>query len=308
MSREQNTWKKISKRMLWLTPALAVSAAAALLLFTMAHSAQAQTTSSSTLQTEIQLSYSLLNLLPQPIIDPTTDPPGNFTNVIPSQFDPGKTNLVQASWLSGIGCPTMATTATPNTSFTGVGGFATFTDGACPFGDPHDQRNLGLLLAKTGPTITNFASATAELINVKGITLTDLGYDIRKPGVDTHLGAMGSHCGAGAPRFNVTTSTGFFFIGCSSPPPDTELPGDGWIRLRWGSPAPLMGFCFAPSPTLTCPLNFDVVPVTGTVQRIVIIFDEAQDAFGTPDEFGAAILDNIDVNGTLVGRGPVTAN
>ena len=287
---------------------MVVSTVPALLLFTIAHAGQAQTTVSSTLQNEIQFSYSLLNLLPQPIIDPTTDPPGNFTNVIPRDFDPGKTNLVQASWLSGIGCPTNATIALPNADFTGVGSFSTYTDPACPTGDLNDQRNQGLLLVKTGPTITNFASATAELINVKGMTLTDLGYDIRKPGVGSAFGPSGSHCGAGAPRFNVTTTTGFFFIGCSSPPPDSEVDGQGWIRLRWGSPSVLMGFCFAPSPTTTCPFNFDLVPVTGAVQRIVIIFDEAQDDFGGPDAFGAAILDNIDVNGTLVGRGPVTAN
>jgi len=42
------------------------------------------------------------------------------------------------------------------------------------------------------------------------------------------------------------------------------------------------------------------------VTRIVIVFDEGTDT--GPDFFGAAILDNIDVNGTLVGEGSVTAN
>jgi hypothetical protein len=37
---------------------------------------------------------------------------------------------------------------------------------------------------------------------------------------------------------------------------------------------------------------------------IAIIFDEGQDISGGPDEFGLAVLDNIDVNGTLAGRGP----
>ena len=44
------------------------------------------------------------------------------------------------------------------------------------------------------------------------------------------------------------------------------------------------------------------------VRRIVIVFDESQDASGGPDQFGAAILDNIDVNGTLVGHGAVDAS
>jgi hypothetical protein len=44
------------------------------------------------------------------------------------------------------------------------------------------------------------------------------------------------------------------------------------------------------------------------VQRIVIVFDEGQDASGGPDQFGAAILDNIDVNGVLVGHGATDAS
>src|SRR5437899_6391687 len=32
-----------------------------------------------------------------------------FNQVKPSEFDPGKTFLVQAAWLDGIGCPTDAT-------------------------------------------------------------------------------------------------------------------------------------------------------------------------------------------------------
>jgi hypothetical protein len=181
--------------------------------------------------------------------------------------------------------------AVPNATFTGVGSFSSYTDPACPYGDLDDRRNEGLLLAKTGPT-GNFASATAELINVKGIVLTELGYDIRKHGGSTS--PLGSHCGAGAPRFNVITSDGFFGIGCNSPPATVQQLGNGWTRLRWG--APLVGF-----------LNFStLVPVTGTVQRIVIVFDEGQDI--GPDFFGGAVLDNINVNGKLVGRGATDAS
>jgi hypothetical protein len=36
------------------------------------------------------------------------------------------------------------------------------------------------------------------------------------------------------------------------------------------------------------------------------VFDEGQDT--TPDNFGLAVLDNIDVNGTLVGRGDNAGN
>jgi hypothetical protein len=42
-----------------------------------------------------------------------------------------------------------------------------------------------------------------------------------------------------------------------------------------------------------------------TVKSIEIVFDEGQDT--GPDNFGIAVLDNIDVNGVLVGRGPSKA-
>jgi len=228
-----------------------------------------------------------------PLIDTAVDPPGQFNTVKPQEFDPGQTNLVQAAWLNGIGCPTAATIAIPNATFTGVGGFATFTDTACLTGDPNDQRNQGLLLVKTGPT-SNFAAATAELINVKGIMLTELGYDIRKLGATAS--PTGSHCGAGAPRFNVVTSDGVVhFTGCNSPPATMQTPSaTGWIRLRWD----VVGLAAAVPPMLS----------TDTVNRIVIVFDEVKDAPGGPDQFGAAILDNIDVNTLLVGHGATDAS
>jgi len=238
------------------------------------------------------LNDGLMSLLSEPVLDPLTDPPGNFKAVKPQEFDPGKTNLVQAAWLSGIGCPTNAFIAIPNATFTGVASTAPFTDAACPTGDPNDQHNEGLLLVKTGPT-GNFASAVAELINVKGITLTELGYDIRKLG--TTADPLGSHCGAGAPRFNVVTQDGIVhFLGCNSPPPVQTSSTTGWIRLRWT--APELAAAFPP-----------ILP-TDVVRRIVIVFDEGQDPSGGPDQFGAAILDNIDVNGKLVGHGAVDAS
>jgi hypothetical protein len=39
------------------------------------------------------------------------------------------------------------------------------------------------------------------------------------------------------------------------------------------------------------------------VKSIQIVFDEGQDPSGGPDESGLAVLDNIDVNGVLVGHG-----
>jgi hypothetical protein len=233
----------------------------------------------------LKLNVALMNLLVQPTLDPLAFPPGKFKAVKPQEFDPGKTSLVQSAWLHGIGCPTNGFIAIPNADFTGVAGTAPYQDTGCPTGDPGDTRNEGLLLVKTGPT-NNFASATAELINVKGMTIVDLGYDIRKP-IVAAANPAGSHCGAGAPRFNVITDVGFHFIGCNSPPGVVTASSNGWVRLRWS--AALAG-----------------IAPTEIVRRIVIIYDEGQDT--GPEFIGAAILDNIYLNGQIVGRGAVDAN
>lgn len=202
-------------------------------------------------------------------------------SVTAREFDPGRTFLVQAEWLDGIGCPTNARTLLFNAD--GSTSPGTFTDAGCPTGDP-DRQNEGLLLVKTGPT-ANFASAVAELGGVRGIRLTELGYDIRKP--RTFADPSGSHCGAGAPRFNVVTEDGVnHFVGCASPPPLQTNTGVGWLRLRWTA----VQLAAASPPILP----------TDRVRSISIVFDEGQDT--GPDNFGLAVLDNIDVNGTLVGR------
>jgi len=193
-----------------------------------------------------------------------------FRASTPIVFDPFDTDLVASRWVKGAGCPTGATINDGNKS-------TAFTDAACPTGDPRDEHNEGLLLVKTGPT-GNFAAAIAELKGVKGITLTELGYDVR----------TNSHCGAGAPRFNVVTDDGVtHFVGCSSPPPLVKSASQGWKRLRW-------------TPAQAFP------PIAGTVRSIFIVFDEGQDtdsALGPDNGAGLAVIDNIDVNGQLVGRG-----
>jgi hypothetical protein len=194
-------------------------------------------------------------------------PQGPDINAVPFEYDPQHLNVVAAEWKGGIGCQ------------------ATF-DPVCTVGDSSDNFVAGLLLVKSGLTAQN-ASAGVSLTGVKGITLTELGYDIRKK--SSSLADNGSHCGAGAPRFNVTTSDGVIhFIGCSSPPATTETDGIDWIRLRWTATSGA--------------LNAFPTPVTSPVASISMVFDEGQDT--GPDFFGLAVLDNIDVNGQLVGTGP----
>ena len=57
------------------------------------------------------------------------------------------------------------------------------------------------VLAKTGPTNNN-AAAGARINGLGTFTITELGWDVRN----------GTHCGAGAPRFNITTSDGTTYL------------------------------------------------------------------------------------------------
>jgi len=207
-----------------------------------------------------------------------------FNRVDPFEFDPANTRLVQSTWLPGIGCPTDARISTDGETT------KPYTDAACPTGDRRDKQNQGLLLVKTGPT-PNYAAAGAHLRNVPS-TVTELGYDIRK--LASSLDLRGSHCGGGAPRFNIETRDGLiFFIGCNSA--TSQQTGDtGWTRLRWGASTTAFG-----------QLGGTATLGSLGVKRIDIIFDEGQDLLGGPDQFGAAVLDNIDVNGSLVGQGPI---
>jgi len=220
---------------------------------------------------------------------------GTFNSVAPNEFDPGHTFLVQASWLTGIGCPTNANVATypsthPNGHYT-----------ACATGDTKDKQNQGLLLAKTGPSSNN-AAAVANLKGVNGTAVKTLGYDIRKPGADVN-DPRGSHCGAGAPRFDIVGQNNHtYFIGCTSPAATSDTPegaSSEWQRLRWGDGTTLNAF--------DASNGFAFTNISGMkVKQIEIVFDEGQDT--APDNFGLAVLDNVDVNNVLVGRGPADAN
>jgi hypothetical protein len=235
----------------------------------------------------------------------------SFT-VEPRLYDPSSTHLVNAEWEGGTGCPTAATVrlydSNPPYELMAP---SKYTDPACSTGDRNDQGNQGLILVKTGPTLNN-AAAVADLKGLKKTVITELGYDIRKPGANIS-DPRGSHCGAGAPRFDIVVDGSTHFIACASPVPTSDTPGIGWQRLRWGSndgSAPLLaypasGTCESPA----VPADGGQCDLSGVaVDEIAIVFDEGQDALGGPDQFGLAVLDNIDVNGVLVGRGSPSEN
>lgn len=129
-----------------------------------------------------------------------------------------------------------------------------------------------LYLQKAAPT-TDCSSAGATINGVSGITLSELNFDYK----------TGEYCGAGAPRFNVVTSDSVtHFFGCSAGTATTL--NNGWTHL-----------VFDPANATQA---FPVIAGGSTVSTIDIVFDEQ----------GSTHLDNISVNGQIIGHGSTPWN
>jgi hypothetical protein len=148
--------------------------------------------------------------------------------------------------------------------------------------DANGKPGKALMLSKNGLT-ADCSSAGASIDGVgptkkgnqPGITLTELGYDVRN----------GGHCASGAPRFNVVATDGLHFMGaCNNATVTVDTPQAGWKRVRIDPTNPAQAF-----PPLAA---------GATIVSIDIVFDEGVDT--GPDFSGFVMLDNIDVNGTLI--------
>lgn len=161
---------------------------------------------------------------------------GNYNASRTFQFDPDKLGCSVAEWKNGTGQA-----------------------------DANGNTNFGLKLEKNCPT-SEVVAAGAVLNGVKGTVLfpgPSLGFDYK----------AGSPCTGGAPRFNVSASDGFHFIGgCGNGTPGTA-PTVGWNRVTFNPYDPTQAF-----PPLA---------PNATILSIVLIIDEQ----------GAYLLDNIQVNG-----------
>jgi hypothetical protein len=177
-------------------------------------------------------------------------------------------NIVTSAWLDGLGLPDDGSSNTAPTNR-----------------DPHS----GLLLSKNGLT-SDCSAAGATIEGVKGIVVTELGFDYRN----------GTHCGAGAPRFNLVTEDNVlhFIGGCANatPTPAPQNPLE-WSRVRF-NPA-------------SAAQAFPPVAAGAKIKSLSIIFDEGTDTAGTEDPrgVGLSVIDNIDVNGKLItGQGNGNGN
>jgi len=181
------------------------------------------------------------------------------------------TDAVTSAWLPGMGLADDGVTTTPP-----------------PPGSRRDP-HTGLLLNKNAPT-SDCSAAGAIIEGFRpGTPVSELGFDYR----------VGGHCSGGAPRFNVTTTAGFLYFigGCgnAAPTPAPQYPTE-WNRVRFNTAAVV----FPQDPT-NPPFVFGVTPV----RSITILFDEGPDqgSVSDPTGVGLAVLDNIDINGTLITSG-----
>src|SRR5438128_8396562 len=188
---------------------------------------------------------------------------------------PAGSRIVTSAWLGGMGLPDN-------------GGQNVGTD---PKDNPNKlDPHVGLLLSKNGTT-ADCSAAEAEITGVEGITVNGefhLGFDYRN----------GGHCGAGAPRFDVSyrqpdgTDGSSFVGGCSNDHQPTAAPQDPAqrTRVRFETSDPTE--------------SFPTIPTGSTIKRITLIFDEGTDTANNDTEgVGLAVVDNIDINNRLITRG-----
>jgi hypothetical protein len=180
----------------------------------------------------------------------------NVLKVQAAEFDPQHDCDANAAWVKGIGLPAA-----------------------------DDAFAYGLLMHKLCSTDTN-AAAFGLISGVKGQTLIGpaaLGFDYK----NSNAGFI-AHCGAGAPRFNVSLSDGsFHFVGgCANGTQSVSPRGTGWTQVRFDPQDPNQAF-----PPL---------PTNATIVSISLVFDEGsdQDPNGSPE----IVLDNIFINGRFATR------
>lgn len=150
-----------------------------------------------------------------------------------------------------------------------------------PKGSGSSTGDPGLVLSKdaTAPTGTQTG---ATINNVEG-PLTELGFDYRE----------GGQCTATSPRFVVvTTDSVTHIVGGCGKGTITAAPVIGWKRVRFN----------LSESAQTSPI---ILP-GDSVSSITLVMDQGPET-GTSAAGGLVVIDNIDVNGTFVGKGSWTS-
>ena len=134
------------------------------------------------------------------------------------------------------------------------------------------KKTKTLHLEKNCPTPTN-AAAGAEVTGVSGQTFQSVSFTL----------ASAAQCQGGSPRFNLGTSTGFFFLGCNNVTPTTNANGTATYTFT--------------AATLAA-AGQQVPTPTGTIQFVSVLIDVE----------GTADLTKVMVNGKVQKLAPGKAD
>jgi hypothetical protein len=132
------------------------------------------------------------------------------------------------------------------------------------------KKTKTLHLEKNCPTATN-AAAGAEVTGVGGQTFQSASFTL----------ASATQCQGGSPRFNVGTTTGFFFLGCNNVTPTTNANGTATYTFT----------------AATLAAAGQQVP-TGTIQFVSVLIDVQ----------GIADLTKVTINGKVQKLAPGRAD
>jgi hypothetical protein len=174
---------------------------------------------------------------------------------VPVVNDPTVSGIVSAKWVARQGLPD-----NPRSSKARPG--------------KRSKPGHALFLQKNGFSATD-ASARVNIEGVEGITLTEIGWDVRLDG----------SCTANSPRFEIVTQDDVVHvIGCDATTLSVTPINENWEQRRYDIAAAV-----------------PVINPTDTVKSISIVLDEGTDA-----GVGFVYLDNININGVLIQK-PGTA-
>ena len=134
------------------------------------------------------------------------------------------------------------------------------------------KKTKTLHLEKNCPTATN-AAAGADVTGVSGQTFQSASFTLASAG----------QCQGGSPRFNVETSTGFFFLGCNNVTPIANA--NGTVTYTFTAATLAAAGQQVPTPT-------------GTIQSVSLLIDVE----------GTADITKVTINGKVQKLAPGTAD
>ncbi len=120
------------------------------------------------------------------------------------------------------------------------------------------KKTKTLHLEKNCPTATN-AAAGAEITSVSGQTFQSASFTL----------ASATQCQGGSPRFNVDTTTGFFFLGCNNVTPTANA--NGTVTYTFTAATLAAAGQQVPTPTGTIEFVSVLIDVQGTADLTKIM-------------------------------------